>query len=133
MAIGDKAAAAGLAVYASTQDRKLGYQNDNQRGDDIADVMQDVTALQKRMRLDGGFVNEQTSNSGRIRVGHGLGVVPKGITVTTAANGQYPEAQHEVIAERNSDSFIVVCYRSDVKDIPLIQNRGAAFYWTAVA
>lgn len=37
MAIGDKAAAKGLAVYAPTQDRRLGYQNDNQRGDELAD------------------------------------------------------------------------------------------------
>jgi hypothetical protein len=36
MAIGDAAAAAGLAVFASAQDKRLGYQNDNQRGDDIA-------------------------------------------------------------------------------------------------
>lgn len=38
MAIGDKAAAKGLQVFPGTQDRRLGYQNDNQRGDDIADV-----------------------------------------------------------------------------------------------
>lgn len=36
MAIGDLAASAGLAVFAGTQDRRLGYQNDNQRGDEIA-------------------------------------------------------------------------------------------------
>lgn len=38
MAIGDKAAAKGLTVFPSTQNHGLGYQNDNQRGDDIADV-----------------------------------------------------------------------------------------------
>jgi len=37
MAIGDKAAAKGLPVYAASQAHSLGYQNDNQRGDDIAD------------------------------------------------------------------------------------------------
>jgi len=36
MAIGDDAAAAGLAVYAATQDLRKGYENDNQRGDEIA-------------------------------------------------------------------------------------------------
>lgn len=133
MAIGDKGAAAGLQIYPSSQDRRLGYQNDNQRADDIADVMTDVTALQKRMQVDAGFVNEQTSNLGRIRVSHGLGVIPKGIVVTTAPNGQYPEAQHETVGERTTDSFVVTCYRSDVKDIPLIQNRGAAFFWAAFA
>lgn len=35
MAIGDTAAAAGLQVFPSSQDWRLGYQNDNQRGDDI--------------------------------------------------------------------------------------------------
>lgn len=37
MAIGDKAAAKGLAVYASTQAHSLGYENDNKRGDELAD------------------------------------------------------------------------------------------------
>jgi hypothetical protein len=37
MAIGDKAAAKGLVVYPNTQDKRLGYQNDNQRGDELAD------------------------------------------------------------------------------------------------
>jgi hypothetical protein len=36
MAIGDAAAAAGLTVFPSSQDWRLGYQNDNQRGDDLA-------------------------------------------------------------------------------------------------
>jgi len=36
MAIGDDAAAAGYEVFEDTQDRRMGYQNDNQRGDDLA-------------------------------------------------------------------------------------------------
>jgi hypothetical protein len=36
MAIGDAGAAWGLTVYPSTQTPVLGYQNDNQRADDIA-------------------------------------------------------------------------------------------------
>lgn len=36
MAIGDAAAAAGFEVYSDTQDRRLGYENDNQRGDELA-------------------------------------------------------------------------------------------------
>lgn len=39
MAIGDKAAAAGLVVYPATQDARLGYENDNQRGDELATHM----------------------------------------------------------------------------------------------
>jgi hypothetical protein len=44
MANGDKAAAAGLAVFAGTQDRREGYDNDNVRGDEIADVMARIPA-----------------------------------------------------------------------------------------
>jgi hypothetical protein len=47
MAIGDAAAAAGLIVYPGTQDARLGYQNDNQRGDDIANL---GTAVRSEMR-----------------------------------------------------------------------------------
>jgi hypothetical protein len=36
MANGDKAAAAGLAVFAASQDARLGYDNDNVRGDELA-------------------------------------------------------------------------------------------------
>jgi len=36
MAIGDAAAAAGLEVFPSSQDKRLGYQNDNKRGDELA-------------------------------------------------------------------------------------------------
>jgi hypothetical protein len=39
VAIGDKAAAAGLAVYSSEQQSSKGYENDNQRGDELADLM----------------------------------------------------------------------------------------------
>lgn len=46
MAIGDAAAAAGLATYASTQDRRLGYQNDNQNADYIAADRARLTKLE---------------------------------------------------------------------------------------
>lgn len=39
MATGDAAAAAGLQVFASTQDIRLGYDNDNVRGDELATHM----------------------------------------------------------------------------------------------
>ncbi|PYY57778.1 hypothetical protein DEJ17_09770 [Curtobacterium sp. MCSS17_011] len=46
MAIGDAAAAAGLATYTSTQDRRLGYQNDNQRGDELAAALARIKTLE---------------------------------------------------------------------------------------
>jgi hypothetical protein len=49
MAIGDLARAAGLTVYEGTQDARYGYQNDNQRGDDIAKL---GTDLRRTLRED---------------------------------------------------------------------------------
>ncbi|QQD75107.1 hypothetical protein I8920_09520 [Curtobacterium sp. YC1] len=46
MAIGDAAAAAGLATWTSTQDRRLGYQNDNQRGDELAAALARIKTLE---------------------------------------------------------------------------------------
>lgn len=43
--IGERAAAKGLAVFAGTADRREGFQNDNQRGDELADVIDDLQAL----------------------------------------------------------------------------------------
>lgn len=51
MAIGDAAAAKGLTVYAATQAHNLGYQNDNQRGDDIAAEIDARTAADA-LKLD---------------------------------------------------------------------------------
>jgi hypothetical protein len=46
MAIGDAGAAAGLIIYPNTQDIKLGFQNDNQRADDIAATMVRLKTLE---------------------------------------------------------------------------------------
>lgn len=46
MAIGDKAAAAGLTTYTSTQDRRLGYENDNRNADYIAEDRARLTTLE---------------------------------------------------------------------------------------
>lgn len=50
MPIGDDAAAAGLAVFPETQDLRKGYQNDNQRGDEIAAEMAARAAGDKTLR-----------------------------------------------------------------------------------
>lgn len=42
MAIGDEAQAAGLAIFRAEQDLRLGYENDNIRGDEIARVLRRV-------------------------------------------------------------------------------------------
>lgn len=60
MAIGDLAASAGLAVFAGTQDRRLGYQNDNQRGDELAAHM-----------LTGGHALDGAGMSGVLPVAKG--------------------------------------------------------------
>lgn len=43
MAIGDLGASFGLTVYPDTQDVALGYQNSNQRADDIAVQIRRIT------------------------------------------------------------------------------------------
>lgn len=61
MAIGDKAFAKGLATYASSQAHSLGYQNDNQRGDDIADEIDARTAADL-LKLDkANFIVQATA------------------------------------------------------------------------
>jgi hypothetical protein len=61
MAIGDIGAAHGLVIYAGTQDRRLGYQNDNQRADDIGTLM-DAVAL----KLDASKLKVQQSDPGAV-------------------------------------------------------------------
>jgi len=56
MAIGDKAAAKGLTVYTSAQAHSLGYQNDNQRGDDIADEIDARTAADALLVPKANFI-----------------------------------------------------------------------------
>lgn len=46
MAVGDKAAAAGLTTYTSTQDRRLGFENDNRNADYIAEDRARLTTLE---------------------------------------------------------------------------------------
>lgn len=65
MAIGDKAAAKGLVVYPATQDRRLGYQNDNQRGDDIADEIDARTAADAK-KLDKSALLVQQADPGNV-------------------------------------------------------------------
>jgi hypothetical protein len=48
MAVGDAAAAAGLKVFPSSQDRRLGYENDNYRGDELAALMARVAKFEAK-------------------------------------------------------------------------------------
>ena len=62
MAVGDAAAAKGLTVYASTQDKRLGYQNDNKRGDELAAEItaREALATQVAAKLNKADVIVQT-------------------------------------------------------------------------
>lgn len=62
MAIGDKARAKGLAVYTEAQDRRKGWENDNQRGDEIADVMTLAEKTKAGAWTDVTFVNGFTNH-----------------------------------------------------------------------
>ena len=65
MAIGDKAAAKGLATYPSTQDKRLGYQNDNQRGDELADEV-DVRAAADTAEANARASADTTETNARV-------------------------------------------------------------------
>ena len=65
MAIGDAGAAKGMVIYASTQDRRLGYQNDNQRADDIAKEIDDRTAA-VALKLDASKIRIQQADPGTV-------------------------------------------------------------------
>lgn len=68
MAKGDKAAARGLAVYPSTQDRRLGYENDNERGDELADEI-DARKAADELKLDKDKIRVQLADPGAVPEG----------------------------------------------------------------
>jgi hypothetical protein len=70
MATGDLAASKGLKVFAATQDRRLGYDNDNQRGDDVAAVMIRADKLESSAK-NPTVVQEAAVNGGSIGIGGG--------------------------------------------------------------
>lgn len=55
MAVGDKAAAKGLSTWANTQAHSNGFQNDNQRGDELADEI-DARIAADALKLDASRV-----------------------------------------------------------------------------
>jgi hypothetical protein len=61
MANGDTAASHGLAVWPGTQDRRLGYDDLNIRGDEIAAVMDSVA-----LKLDADKVLVQQADPGDV-------------------------------------------------------------------
>lgn len=69
MAIGDKAAAKGLQVFAPNQKVGLGFQNDNQRGDELAD---EITA---RVAADALKLDKDTLRVQQADPGHAPGRV----------------------------------------------------------
>lgn len=58
---GDRAAAHGLTVWPGTQDRRLGYDDLNVRGDEIADVIDAVN-----LKLDAAKVLIQQADPGNV-------------------------------------------------------------------
>ena len=73
MAVGDKAAAKGLATYPNTQQHSLGSNNDNQRGDELADeidarVAADLLKLDKsKIRVTATAMTSLTAAVGDLR------------------------------------------------------------------
>lgn len=123
MAIGDLAAAAGLTVYPSTQDKRLGYQNDNQRGDDIAKVMTDY--LKKDLSNIGGTVPINKGGTGATTVaaarnalglGNTSGALPVangGTGSTTAATARTALGIPEIAPPNAAQPSKLPIYNSD--------------------
>ncbi|MBF4565404.1 hypothetical protein [Plantibacter sp. VKM Ac-2876] len=65
MAIGDKAAAKGLAVYPPNQKVGKGYENDNQRGDELADEMT-ARAAADLTKFDKDLLKVQQADPGHL-------------------------------------------------------------------
>lgn len=83
MANGDAAAAAGLQVFASTQDVRQGYDNDNIRGDEIAKNMARTKKLEASVQ-NPTVVQEAAANGGAIDKNGGT----LGATGTLAVSAQ---------------------------------------------
>lgn len=73
MAVGDAASAAGLSTVAPTDDRRIGYEDINRRGDELADHITDgthdwskITDKPSTSTLDGRdiFVSNSAPTSG---------------------------------------------------------------------
>jgi len=81
MANGDAAAAAGLRVWASTQDIRQGYDNDNVLGDEIAAVMARAKVLETYM-AGPTVVQSAAATGATIGAGGGTLGVTAGLAVT---------------------------------------------------
>ena len=60
MATGDKAAAKGLRVVPASKDLKLGYDDINKRGDELADEI-DARASADALKLDAAKIKVQST------------------------------------------------------------------------
>lgn len=129
MAIGDKAAAKGLQVFPSTQDRRLGFQNDNQRGDDIADTMTRLDTIEKQQRFVAGEIGDGTDGNGFVKFGHSLGKVPV-VTLTGINKGTIPESLTYVVWSKTATQVTVIVYRHDgpAGGRPFVGNNVAFSY-----
>ena len=75
MAIGDAGAAKGLIIYPQTQAHGLGYQNDNQRADDIAAEIDARAAGDASVRAEVVAVGARVTNLTAAQVKNGTGTV----------------------------------------------------------
>jgi hypothetical protein len=92
MAIGDKARAAGLADFPSSQDRRLGWQNDMVRGDELADAMTRIKTLEDR-----GKVGPWTAVAFATGWGNNPSVESWGTTQWRRIGDQYVEMRGQIV------------------------------------
>jgi len=130
MANGDLAASAGLQVFAGTQDRRQGYDNDNIRGDELARHMleggHDLTKMTGVLPVAKGGTGTATpgaaaSNIGAVRQGGGSGMGTNVVRIGWAADSS------GLIVQVDSTVLGKVAFKSDIpaaSDLSAYQRKG---------
>jgi hypothetical protein len=120
MAIGDEARAAGLADFPSSQDRRLGWQNDMQRGDELARAMARIKTLEDRGKV--GAWTKVDFSSGW---GNNTDVASWGNTEWRRIGDQYIELRGQIVP-RSGYVLDETMFRLPTEARPPVRIQGTA-------
>jgi hypothetical protein len=120
MAIGDEARAAGLADFPSSQDRRLGWQNDMQRGDELARAMTRIKTLEDRGKV--GPWTEVVFSTGW---GNNPNVQDWGTTQWRRIGDQYVEMRGQIVP-RSGYALDETMFRLPTEGRPPVRIQGTA-------
>jgi hypothetical protein len=120
MATGDEARAAGLVVYTSAQDRRLGWDNDNNRGDELARAMTRIKTLEDR-----GKVGPWTDVAFVTGWGNNTDVASWGTTQWRRIGDQYVEMRGQIVP-RTGYALDETMFRLPTEGRPPVRIQGTA-------